>query len=71
MLTNFRVLTNERDELKVKNVELVNRNNYLESELVQMEQYKLDSEKAKHNYCEVLKAYDFVRKELEEEREEN
>ena len=68
-MTNFRILTSERDELKVKNDELVNRNNFLESELVQMEQYKLVADKAKHDYNVILEAYDFVRKELEEERD--
>ena len=69
LMTNFRILTSERDELKLKNDELVGRNNFLESELIQMDQYKLDSEKAKYNYGVILEAYDFVRKELEEERE--
>jgi hypothetical protein len=68
-MTNFRILTNERDELKIKNDELVNRNNVLESELVQMEECKLVADKAKHDYNVILEAYDFVRKELEEERD--
>ena len=51
------------------NVELTKRNNFLESELVDIEKLKAESDKNMHNYCEVLKAYDFVKKELKAEKD--
>lgn len=37
LITNFRLITHERDQLKVRNTYLVERNNFLESELMQIE----------------------------------
>ena len=69
MLANFRSLTSEIDRLKNTNVELTKRNNFLESYLVEVEQIKDESEKYRHNYCKILKAYDFAKKELETEKD--
>ena len=69
LLANFRSLTSETDRLRDTNTELIKRNNFLESELVEVEHIKEKSNKNKHNYCEILKAYDFVKKELEAKKE--
>lgn len=69
LLTNFRLVSKEKDDLKEKVHVLYTRNEFLEFELIQMEQFKSNCSKATHNYGEILKAYDYVRKELEEERE--
>ena len=48
---------------------LIKRNSFFESELVGIEQIKTKSDKNRHNYCEILKAYDYVKKELEAEKD--
>ena len=68
LLANFRSPTTETDRLKNTTVELTKRNNFLEFELVEVEQIKDESNKNRHNYCEILKACDFVKKELEAEK---
>ena len=40
LLANFRSLTSETDRLRDTNAELIKRNNFLESELVEVEQIK-------------------------------
>ena len=69
LFANFRSLTNETDRLSNTNAELTKKNNFLESELVDVEQLKVESKKNRHEYCEILKAYDFLTKELEAEKE--
>ena len=69
LLANFRTLSSETERLRETNVELIKRNSFLESELVGIEQIKTESDKNKHNYCEILKAYDYVKKELEAEKD--
>ena len=54
LLANFRSLTSETDRLRETNVELINRNSFLESELVEVEQIKTESDKNRHNCCEIL-----------------
>ena len=55
--------------LKNTIADLTKRNNFLESKLVKFELVKSESEKYRYNYCEILKACDFVKKELEAEKE--
>ena len=61
---NFRTLSSKTERLRETNVELIKRYNFLESELVCILQIKTESDKNRHNYCEILKAYDYVKKEL-------
>ena len=55
LLANFRSLTSETDRLRETNAELININSFLESELVEVEQIKAESDKYRHNYCKILK----------------
>ena len=68
-MTNFRSLTSERYDLRDKSEKLEIRNTFLEEELTMMEECKTECKKFKHNYCVILSAYEFVRKELEQERD--
>ena len=65
LLANFRSLLSEADRLRETNAELIKRNSFLESELLEVEQIKAKSYKNRHNYYKILKSYAFVKKELE------